>query len=131
VLVKASREKVLAALTAAYSNLGIDVKLYDPGTGRVGNRSLSRTNRVAGERISTFLGCGMMVSGEAADNYRVTMSVVSQATPADGGSTVETWLTAAARDLGTSSGNVSCASKGTLERKINQLVLEHIARQPN
>jgi hypothetical protein len=127
VLVKASPAKVLAALTSVYSDLGIEVKLYDPGSGQVGNRNFSRTHRLAGEPISKFLGCGMMVFGEAADTYRVTMSVVSQVTPRDGGSNLETWLTAAARDLGTSTGDVSCVSRGTLETRVNQLVLQRIA----
>ena len=83
-------------------------------------------------------------SNNVLDNYRVTISAISQVTPgdtliitetasrlADGGSNIETWLTASARDLGTSSDNVSCASKGTLESKINQLVQERIARKPN
>lgn len=126
--VKASQANVLAALRAAYSDLGIEVKLYDPGSGQIGNRNFSKTNRLAGQLLSTFVGCGLMISGETADNYRITMSVVSQATPRDGGMNLETWLTAAARDLGTSSAAVSCASKGTLETKINQLVLERIAR---
>lgn len=127
ILVNATQAKVLAALRSAYSELGIEVKLYDPNTGQIGNRNFSKTNRLAGQLISTFLGCGLMVSGETADNYRVTMSVVSQVTRRDGGSGLETWLTAAARDIGTSTGSVSCASKGTLETKINGLVLLHIA----
>jgi len=128
VAVTASRDEALAALREVYSDLGIDVKLYDPGSGQIGNRNFSKTGRLGSERISTFLGCGMMISGEAADNYRVTMSVVSQVTPSDTGVNLETWLTAAARDLGTSSADVSCASKGTLEAKINRLVQERIAR---
>ena len=128
VSVEASRDEVLEALRDVYSDLGIEVKLYDPGVGQIGNRNFSRTGRLAGEPISKFLGCGMMVSGEAADNYRVTMSVVSQVTPSGEGVNLETWLTAAARDLGTSSANVSCASKGTLETRINELARERSAR---
>jgi hypothetical protein len=128
VLVKASRADALAALPAVYSSLGIEVKLNDSGSGQVGNRNFWKTGRLAGERISKFLGCGTMISGEAADNYRVTMSVVSQVTADSVGSNVETWLTAVAKDPSTSSGSVSCASKGTLETRINQLVAERFGR---
>lgn len=127
VTVQASRDQVLDALRRVYSELGIEVGLYDPGIGQVGNRNFAKTGRLAGEPISRFLGCGMMVSGEAADNYRVTMSVISQVTATEAGVNLETWLTAAARDLGTSSANVSCASKGTLETRINQLARERTA----
>jgi hypothetical protein len=127
VLVKAAKAEVMAALKSVYSDLGIEVKHFDPISGQVGNRNFSKTGSLAGERISNFLSCGMMILGEAADNYRVTISAISQVTAGDGGSNVETWLTASARDLGTSSDNVSCATKGTLENKINQLVQERIA----
>ena len=129
ILVKASPAEVMAALKSVYSDLGIEVKHYDPTSGQVGNRNFSKNGSLAGERISNFLNCGMMILGEAADNYRVTISAISQVTPRDGGSNIETWLTASARDLGTSSDHVSCATKGTFESKINQLVQERIARK--
>ena len=131
VLVRAPKAEVMAALKSVYSDLGIEVKHFDPTSGQVGNRNFSKTGSLAGERISSFLSCGLMILGEAADNYRVTISAISQVTPGNGGSNIETWVTASARDLGTSSDNVSCATKGTLESKINQLVQERIARKPS
>jgi hypothetical protein len=126
VVVKAPPAKVFTALTSIYGDLGIDVKLSDPTNGQVGNRNFVKMHRLAGEPISSYVDCGMMVTGLVADSYRVTMSLVSQVTPRDGGSNVETWLTAAARDLGTSTGDISCVSKGALETKVNQLVLQQM-----
>ena len=126
VMVKAPPAKVFTALTLVYGDLGIDVKLSDPTNGQVGNRNFVKTHRLAGEPISSYVDCGMMVTGLVADSYRVTMSLVSQVTPRDGGSNVETWLTAAARDIATSTGDISCVSKGVLETKVNQLVLQHM-----
>lgn len=127
VVVKAPPTKVLVALLSAYSDLGIEVRLYDPSAGQVGNRDFSSVHRLAGERLSKFVSCGQILMGQAADSYRVTMSMVSQVTPRGGETTLETWLTASARDLATSSSSASCVSTGALETKLNELVLQHIA----
>jgi hypothetical protein len=125
-MVPAPPAKVFTALNSVYGDLGIDVKLSDPTSGQIGNRNFVKTHRLAGEPISSYVDCGLTVTGLAADNYRVTMSLVSQVTARDGGSNVETWLTAGARDLATSTGDISCVSKGTLETKVNQLVLQRM-----
>jgi hypothetical protein len=118
---------VFAALASAYSDLGIEVKLSDPTNGQIGNRNFSKIHSLAGEPISKFLDCGMILMGQAADNYRITMSVVSQVTARGAETNLETWLTASARDLGTSTASVSCSSTGALETRINQLVLQRIS----
>lgn len=126
VMVKAPPARVFDALASIYSDLGIEVKLSDPTTGQIGNRNFAKTHRFAGEPLSNFMDCGIMVLGMTADNDRVTMSLVSQVTLRDGGSNVETWLTGSARDLGTGTADVSCVSKGTLETRINQMVLQRL-----
>jgi hypothetical protein len=126
IVVKAPSEKVLVALVSAYADLGIEVKVYDPGAGQVGNRNFSSVHRFAGEAISKFVGCGQMLMGQAADNYRVTMALISQVTPHGAETNLETWLTATARDLGTSSTSASCVSTGRLETRLNDLVLQHV-----
>lgn len=127
VVVKAPQDKVLVALLSAYADLGIDVELYDRTAGQVGNRNFSSVRRLAGEPISKFLGCGQTLMGETADRYRVTMSLVSRATTHGADTNLDTWLTASARDLSSSSTSASCISTGTLENKLNELVLKHIA----
>jgi hypothetical protein len=127
VVVKAPPAKVLVALLSAYADLGIEVRLYDPSAGQVGNRDFSSVHRFAGERISKYLSCGQILMGLAADSYRITMSLVSQVTPHGSDTNLGTWLTASARDLATSSSSSSCVSTGALETKLNELVLQHIA----
>jgi hypothetical protein len=126
VAVKASPDKVLAALKAAYADLGIEVKLYDPPHGQIGNRNFTRTRRLAGEPLSNYVGCGATLTGEAADSYRVTMELISQVTPENEGSRLQTWLTAAGQDLAASGDKVSCLSKGTLEAKVNAFAMQRI-----
>ncbi len=127
VIVDAAPEKVLEALRSAYSDLGIEVKLYDPTHGQVGNRNFTRSYRLSGQPLSRFIGCGTTMTGEAADSYRVTMALLSQVTPENGRSRVQTSLTGAAQDIGTSDERVSCLSRGLLEAQVNELVSRRIA----
>jgi hypothetical protein len=117
----------LAALDSAYADLGIEVKLWNPPTGEVGNRKFSKMYRLAGKPLSDYLGCGTITTGQAADSYRVTMSLVSHVTSiAGGGSVVDTQLTAYAEDIGSSKGTLSCLTLGTLEGRLHDLATRHL-----
>jgi hypothetical protein len=118
---------MLAALSQAYSDLGIEVKLWNPPAGEVGNRNFSKMYRMAGAPLSAYVGCGVTTTGAAADNYRVTMSLVSHVTPnGTGGSMVETRLTAYAEDISSSKGTLACMTLGTLETRLQELALRHV-----
>jgi hypothetical protein len=120
-------DKMLAALRAAYADLGIEVKLWDPPHGQVGNKNFTKMYRMGGQPLSDYLGCGVTTTGEAADNYRLTLSLVSQVAPSAGGSTVMTTLTGYAEDMASSKGTISCGTRGILEGKLLQLAMRHLA----
>jgi hypothetical protein len=117
---------MFAALTEAYGDLGIEVKLSNPQTGEVGNRNFQKMFRLGGSPMSDWVGCGVTTTGQAADNYRVTMSLVSRVTPSGTGSSVRTELTAYAEDISSSKGTLSCATLGTLEARVQELALRHV-----
>ena len=117
---------MLDALNAAYTDLGIEVKLWNPPAGEVGNRNFTKMFRLAGAPLSAYVGCGVTTTGAAADNYRVTMSLVSHVTPNGAGSTVESRLTAYAEDISSSKGTIACMTLGTLEARVQELALKHI-----
>jgi hypothetical protein len=121
----ASRDSVIQALQATYSNLGIEVTLLDPQTGDIGNPKFSRVARLGDVPLSRYVSCGTTATGYAADSYRVTMSLVSRVTAnaSPGGSSVRTQLDAYAQDLGTGNGRVSCSTTGALETRINKMAL--------
>jgi hypothetical protein len=125
--VEAPPDKVMAALNAAYADLGIEVKLWDPPHGQIGNRSFTKMYRLAGASLSQYLSCGLTTNGDAADTYRVTLSIVSQVTRATGGSTVLTSVSAFAEDLASSKGTITCETRGTLEDKVLQYALRHLS----
>jgi len=118
--------EMFAALTEAYGDLGIEVKLSNPQTGEVGNRNFQKMFRLGGLPMSDWVGCGVTTTGQAADNYRVTMSLVSRVTPSATGSSVKTELTAYAEDISSSKGTLSCATLGTLEARVQELALRHV-----
>lgn len=126
-IIEASPAATLAALNSAYADLGIEVKLLNPETGEVGNKNFTKMYRLAGKPLSDYLGCGVTTTGQAADNYRVTMSLVSHVSPAGTVSRVDTQLTAYAEDLGSSKGTLSCLTLGTLEARLHDLALRHLS----
>jgi hypothetical protein len=126
-IIEAPPPATLAALSSAYSDLGIEVKLWNLQTGEVGNKNFTKMYRLAGKPLSDYVGCGTITTGQAADSYRVTMSLVSRVTPAAGGSRVETQLTAYAEDIGSSKGTLACLTLGTLEGRLHDLAVRHLS----
>jgi hypothetical protein len=124
----ASPAAAMAAASAAYNELGVEVKLYDPRSGVIGNRRFSLYHRFAGVPMSTYLGCGMTASGPGADNYRITMSLVTTILPSGSGSTVQTALEAKGEDPSSSQGLSSCLTTGLLEQRINALIATKAAQ---
>jgi hypothetical protein len=124
-IIDAAPAAALAAVDAAYGDLGIEVRLLVPSAGQVGNKHFSKMYRLAGAPLSSYVGCGLTTTGPAADSYRVTFSIVSQVSPSGTGSRVDTQLTAYAEDIGSSKGTLSCLTLGTLEERIHELAIKH------
>lgn len=111
---------VLAGLGLAYADLGVEVKYFNPGAGEIGNVEFVRMRNMAGEPLTSFLNCGMSVTGQAADTYRITMLLVSTVLAEGLGSKVETRFQARAiNPSGSSTGAIHCQSLGTLEQKLH------------
>jgi hypothetical protein len=124
--IEATPDLVFAALAEAYKDLGIEVKFLNSPTKQIGNKRFSKMYDIVGVKLSKYVGCGSTETGPAADNYRVTMSIVSQVIPSGTGSRVSTQLSAFAEDLGSSKGVLSCLTLGGLEQRINQLTVKHV-----
>ena len=124
--VSAPPPATLAALNSAYADLGIEVKLWNPQTGEVGNKNFTKMYRLAGKPLSDYVGCGQTTTGQAADSYRVTMSLVSRVTPTASGSKIDTQLTAYAEDIASSKGTLACLTLGTLEGRLHDLAVRHL-----
>ena len=124
-VINASPDAALAALEAAYNELGIEVKFRNNATGQLGNKRFSKLRELGGVRLSKYVGCGFAETGPVADSYRVTMSLVSRVSRTGMASRVDTQLTAYAEDLGSSKGTLSCATLGALEQRVHALAVKH------
>lgn len=119
--------EVWQAATEAYRKLGIEITLSEPGE-RVGSRQLRVRRDLDGSRLSRFFRCGVDATGRPnADRYTMTINVVSEVVPlSDLQSRLQTTVTATARTpTGQSNDPVMCTSKGLLEERIADSVLEN------
>jgi hypothetical protein len=120
-VVRAPLDSAYAAISGAYKVLGLDVKTADPMAHTVGNKKIVAMRTLLGKRLSAYLDCGLdpALGVPRADEYRVTISMVSSLAAKDPTNTIVTTLvTAEANDLATSASSVYCSSTGTLERML-------------
>jgi hypothetical protein len=84
-----------------------------------------RARRIEGKRLSTYIDCGMGTTAVPnADDYQVTMSVLTRLTATDdGGTMVVTTVDGSGRPRSVSGNPVHCQSKGELEMRVANLVL--------
>jgi hypothetical protein len=122
--VPAPMDSVLLTLPRVYEMLGVPDHGVNPEGNLYGNRSF-RARRIEGKRLSNYIDCGQgLTAVPNADNYQVTMMVVtSLARAEDGGTTVTTTVDATGRSREVSTNPVHCQSKGELEMRVAQLVM--------
>ncbi len=118
--------EVWAVLPEVFGQLEIETSTVDPSEALIGNAGY-RARRIEGRRLSAYLDCGRSFGREYADQYAVTLSVLVQLlTAPDGSTTVRTILDAYARDPSLSSSSLHCTTRGSLERRIGDLVIERL-----
>jgi hypothetical protein len=118
--VNAAVDAVWTALPAVYEALGIPLAHLDRTSGQMGNKQIVRTGRLAGQRLSRTFDCGASMTGERADQGRITASVITQVwTRPDGRTGIATTIVSTMKPLdGTSTAPTSCATTGWLEHEI-------------
>jgi hypothetical protein len=116
-----------SALLLAFETLEMPIAEHDERSYTVRTRGHRMARRIQGKRRSELLDCGSTMTGLRADNWDVTVEVVTalrQENPAR--TRVATLVTAVARPReGTSNSPVSCQSKGELEKIIIRQLAEH------
>jgi hypothetical protein len=115
-------DSTLVLLQAAYATAMVPVTLVEPAQHRLGNPRFSVRSRLNGEPLSRVVGCGRALGTDHADRDQVFISIISTVRPgANGGSEVETLLTANAQDRtsGTAGEMITCQTTGVLETRIH------------
>lgn len=119
-----------AALRQTYTDLKLKVDYADSANGHLGSMNIKMSRRLGGERMSKFFNCGRGITGENADDWRLTIAAVTFVTPPKGDTAaIGTALAAQAEDMaGASKLPAMCQSTGVLEIRIGQMVRERLAR---
>ncbi len=122
-------DSVLLGLPQVYDMLGIPDYGVNPEGTQYGNPSF-RARRIEGKRLSRYIDCGMGVTAVPnADDYQVTLMVLSRVSAADeGGTMVVTTVDATAKPRAVSGNPVHCQSNGTLETRLADLLLMVLLR---
>lgn len=115
------------ALLQAFETLNMPIAERDDRAYTLRTRGHRMARQIQGKRRSELLDCGSTMTGLRADNWDVTIEVVTalrQENPAR--TRVAMLVTAVARPReGTSNSPVSCQSRGELERIIVRQLAEH------
>ena len=116
-------DDVWAALPAVLDGMGISPTFIDPQSRVIGNQGF-RMGRVDGARPNTFIDCGSGLSGPLANLHEVTLSVLVSLTAEGEATVVQTTVDANARPRAVSGNAAHCQSRGELELRVTNKVLE-------
>lgn len=114
--------------------LGLDV---EPGTLNhtahvISNTSFVVRRQLGGVNLSRYLDCGSGLTGPAANQLKITMSLVLQVVgDSSGVSTLRTQVNGYGQSEATSDPPVHCATTGALEARIAKMVNEALAARAN
>lgn len=122
------RNRILAAIDAAFAHFDLPVEAFDASVGRAPNRRVTRTRRLGKQMMSRYLDCGRGFAGNNADVYRIILSSAAWPEPATGEVTsVKVAIIAAGQDqAGARNDYVLCTSRGAFEREFIARVRERL-----
>ncbi|HLV26481.1 MAG TPA: hypothetical protein VKZ41_09215 [Gemmatimonadales bacterium] len=123
VVLEMPMETAYRRLLAAYDVLGIEANAMSERERFVGARNLRLRRRLGNRRLSTLLNCGAGMTGPNADQYEITLSIISELRPAGTAATqLTSRIDATARPMGVSGNTVYCSTTGRLETEIAETV---------
>lgn len=120
--------QVWSVLPQVYEELGIPLSMKDDARKTLGNDAWRTRRQIGRVPMQRYLDCGRG-TGDNAESYQITMSIVTMVTAnAGGGSVVGTTIQATGRNPVTSSTqDVRCVSMGDLEIRIRDMVQAKVA----
>jgi hypothetical protein len=122
--VGASREAVWAKLPGAYESLGLPLSFKDDARFRLGNDQIKARRALNGVQMRTILDCGSDLNGEKAETYDIKLTIettVAVSASADVAE-VTTMVSGLGRSPNFGNNDISCSTKGELERRILRYV---------
>jgi hypothetical protein len=123
--VGASIDRVWGALSAVYDSLPVPVALLERRNHVIGNEGFKVRRRLGKTALSKYLECGQSQMEPNADEYEITLAVLSRAVASDSQTTiVTTTVKASAKGLQFAGQFSQCTSTGALETRL-QLLLKN------
>ena len=122
-------DRVWTQLAGVFAELDIPITIADTLTHTMGTRGSTFRRRLAGDKLSAWVECGVTAMGlRNADSYSVRLEILARLESLDSARTlVRTQVRGDAAAEGTSEARVRCASNGRLEKRISDLVAERLA----
>ncbi len=117
-------ETVWGVVGGVYAQMEIPVEQADPRAMQIGTQGYS-ARRIERDRMNTFVDCGADLAGPLANQYDITLAVVTRLTAKGPESTeIVTMVDAYGRPRAVSGNPLHCQSRGELEKRIAQRIAE-------
>lgn len=122
-----SVDSVMKAVELSYRFLKIPITYSDPAMGEQGNKNFVVSRTFDNRAISDYLNCGDdPFRGPNANSWPVTISIVTRARAVEGGQTAVSTELSGVTHKPSNSGAIYCASTGSLEQHIAEMVRSRI-----
>jgi len=123
-------DTVWKVLPGVFLELDVEPNTVDPTTHVIANTQFTVRRSLGGVKLSRYVDCGTNITGAAADQMQVTMSLTVQALGDSGNvTTLRTQVEAHGVAEGTSGVQVTCATTGALEARVARMVNDDIAHR--
>lgn len=129
-IIAAAPDRVWRTLPAVFDSLGMPAAgVLDAAARRFGTTGLRVRRRLGSTPVSRYFDCGQTQIGENADEYDVQLQLVVALTAGTAGTTnLDVLLDARARPVAFSQGYQACSTRGTLDKRLVELVRVELAR---
>ena len=124
--------KALAAVKAAFGDLGVPLDFDDPTGAILGNQSIKAVAGFGGFRLSRLLDCGSTTVGQNVDTFRISIVFLALLDWVDSTHTkVRVGFVGGGVPVASSATQgVQCGSTGVMEARLMELASKHLQSQP-
>lgn len=126
--VAASRDSVWAKLPGAFEWLGLPLGFKEDARYRLGNDQIKARRVLNGLQMRTLVDCGSDLNGEKAESYEIRLTIETTVSlgPTADAADVTTTVSALGRSPNFGNSDVTCSTKGELEKRILRYVRDQL-----
>lgn len=114
----ATRDAIWAKLPDAYESLGLPLSFKDDARFRLGNGLIKARRQLNGVQMRSIVDCGSDLNGEKAESYDIKLSVETSLLAVGETTEITTVVSGLGRSPSVGTSDVSCGTKGEIERRI-------------